>query len=101
MAKSIIHNKQDGTCYLCMLQNNDYARRTTQEHHAIFGNSGRNLSEKWGLKVYLCLQHHTAGPMAVHNNQEQARLLQRKAQETFEEKYSHQMWMQIFGRNYL
>lgn len=101
MARSILHDKKDGTCYLCMILHNDYARRTTQEHHAVFGTANRKLAEKWGLKVYLCLQHHTAGPMAVHNNHELALLLQKKAQERFEEMYSHELWMQVFGRNYL
>ena len=102
MAKSILHNKQDRTCYLCMLLNGDYVTRTNlQEHHVIEGTSGRRLSEHWGLKVYLCLQHHTAGPQAVHNNIKIQRLLQRLAQETFEKTYSHQLWMQVFGRNYI
>lgn len=102
MAKSIMHNKADKTCYLCILLNHDYQKRSSlQEHHAIYGTASRKLAEKWGLKVYLCLQHHTVGPQAVHNNHENARLLQKKAQEAFEKQYSHQMWMQVFGRNYL
>ena len=102
MAKSIMHNKQDRTCYLCILLNGDYATRSDlQEHHAMPGTANRRLSERWGLKVYLCLQHHTIGPMAVHNNTNLQRLLQKKAQEIFEEKHSHQLWMQVFGRNYI
>ncbi len=101
MAKSILHNKQDGTCYLCMLLNQDYARRTTQEHHVIFGTANRKLSERYGLKVYLCLQHHEVGPAAVHNNHENALLLQQKAQEAFEKMYSRSQWMLVFGRNYI
>ncbi len=102
MSKSIMHNKQDGTCYLCMLQSSDYNRRINlQEHHVFMGKKEHKLAEHYGLKVYLCLQHHTAGPMAVHNNYELARLLQRKGQETFEQKYSHDEWMRVFGRNYI
>lgn len=101
MAKSILHNKSDGTCYLCMLLNKDYARRTTQEHHVIFGTANRRLSEKHGLKVYLCLQHHEIGSMAVHNNHDLAELLQIRAQKEFEKRHSHEEWMRIFGRNYL
>lgn len=100
MAKSILHNKQEGTCYLCMLLNQDYARRTTQEHHVIFGTANRKLSERYGLKVYLCLQHHEVGPEAVHNNHEIARMLQELAQEAFERTHSRGEWMAIFGRNY-
>lgn len=100
MAKSIMHNKEDGTCYLCMLLNHDYARRSgLQEHHVEFGTAGRKLSEKYGMKVYLCLQHHTVGPEAVHNNKANSGLLQHDAQKAFEKKYSHEMWMQVFGRD--
>lgn len=102
MAKSIMHNKQDRTCYLCILLNGDYSTRTgLQEHHVIFGTANRKMAERWGLKVYLCLQHHTAGQTAVHNNVDLQRLLQRKAQELFEKRYSHQLWMQEFSRNYI
>lgn len=65
------------------------------------GNKERKLAEHYGLKVYLCLQHHEVGPMAVHRNYELARLLQRKGQEKFEENHSREEWMQIFGRNYI
>lgn len=98
--KSIMHDKHDGTCYLCMLLNHDYDRRTgLQEHHVEFGGKNRKLSEKYGLKVYLCLEHHTAGPAAVHNNAENSRVLQKKAQEAFEKVHSHEEWMKIFGTN--
>lgn len=102
MAESILHKKQDRTCYLCMLLNNDYDTRTgLHEHHVIPGTAGRQLSERYGLKVYLCLQHHTAGPMAVHGNTELQRLLQNKAQAVFEKEYSHEKWMEVFGKNYM
>lgn len=101
MSKSILHNKDDGTCYLCMLLNNDYNRRTRlQEHHVFLGRKERKLAERYGLKVYLCLQHHTAGRMAVHNNYKLARLLQEKAQQEFEKRHSAKAWMAVFGRNY-
>lgn len=59
--KSIMHDKKEGTCYLCKRLCGDYYRKTTQEHHAIFGTAGRRLSERYGLKVYLCMEHHTTG----------------------------------------
>ena len=102
MAKSIMHKKEDRTCYLCELLNGDSdTRRNLQEHHVMSGTANRKLSEHYGLKVYLCLQHHTAGVMAVHNNAGLQSLLRRKAQEIFEKKYSHEKWMEVFGRNYL
>lgn len=102
MAKSIMHNKQDGTCYLCMRLNEDYTRYThLEEHHVLDGNPNRKHSEHYGLKVYLCVGHHRIGPEAVHNNSKNMRLLQKKAQEIFEQKYSHKKWMEVFGRNFL
>lgn len=100
--KSIMHDKEDRTCYLCMLLHGDRRRRTgLQEHHAIPGTANKKLSERYGLKVYLCLWHHTAGPEAVHNDAATMRLVQRKAQEAFEAAYSHEEWMRVFGRNYI
>ncbi len=100
--KSVMHDKKNRTCYLCGLLNGDYgARDNLQEHHAIPGTANRRLSERYGLKVYLCLEHHTAGPMAVHNNQEVMGLVKRKAQEVFEKAHSHEEWMAAFGKNYL
>lgn len=99
--KSIMHEKKEGTCYLCKRLNGDYYPKQTQEHHAIFGTWGRDLAEKHGLKVYLCLYHHTEGKMAVHRNQNMARILQKDAQEAFEKTHTHEEWMEIFGRNYL
>lgn len=102
MSKSIMHNKQDGTCYLCMKLNKDYDRRTRlEEHHAVPGSSGRKISEHYGLKVYLCAQHHREGPEAVHNNKANLRLVQQEAQKAFEKKHSREKWMAVFGRNYL
>lgn len=102
MAKSIMHDKRDRTCYLCMLLNGDFDTRSgLHEHHAIPGTSGRRLSERYGLKVYLCLEHHTAGPDAVHSNIRLQRLLQADAQMAFERRHSHEEWMEIFGRNFI
>lgn len=102
MAKSVMHKKEDRTCYLCMLLNGDYDTRTgLQEHHVMPGTANRKLSERYGLKVYLCLQHHTEGSQAVHNNARLQRMLQGKAQEIFEKKYSHGKWMEVFGRNFI
>lgn len=101
MSKSIIHNRDDGTCYLCMLLRGDYDRRVyLEEHHAIPGNPGKKLSERYGLKVYLCVPHHREGPEAVHNNAANMRLVQQAAQRAFEQKYFHRKWMDVFGRSY-
>lgn len=65
---SILHDKNSRTCYLCVtLHDNWNEHRILDEHH-IFGGPNRKNSEEYGLKVYLCHDHHIYGPEAVHNN---------------------------------
>lgn len=97
--KSILQEK-DGRCYLCMMLHGDHSRKTTQEHHVIYGTANRKLSEKYGLKVYLCLYHHEEGPEAVHKNAQMSLLLKIKAQRAFRKKFPDLDWMKIFGKNY-
>ena len=52
MSKSIIQNK-DGCCYMCDLLGTRQQGYTIEEHHC-FGGPNRKLSEKYGLKIYLC-----------------------------------------------
>lgn len=98
--KSIMQ-KKDGSCYLCMLLNQDYSDKSDlEEHHIIYG-SRHKLSEKFGLKVYLCKKHHTAGGMdAVHFNPLLSAMLKDKAQRRFEVVFPDQDFMAIFGKNY-
>lgn len=107
--KSIMHQK-DGTCYLCMLLEDDYrVHQVTQEHHGIFGTANRRLSEEYGLKVYLCLEHHLTGPDAVHTNPSIRRLMDEESQRAFEREYSPKLgkagarkeFIKIFGKNHL
>lgn len=98
--KSIMHQK-DGTCYLCMKLNQDYSVKPyTEEHHCINGNGRRPLSEKYGLKVYLCREHHTIGEQAVHQNAEIAAVLKDDAQRAFEKHFPDLNFMAIFSKNY-
>ena len=100
MSKSIMHQK-DGTCYLCMLLNGDYDdHKITEEHHAVFGWANRNLAERYGLKVYICPEHHRNGKNAAHKNYKIAKLLQEKAQEAFERENPNLSFRAIFGMNY-
>ena len=100
--RSIMHDKQDRTCYLCIKLHGDYRQRTgLEEHHVIGGNPGRRLSEKYGLKVYLCAEHHRTSPEAVHKNRENRIKLQSEAQKAFMKRYPDKDFMEIFGRNYI
>ena len=99
--KSIMQ-KKDGRCYLCELIDQDYSRKEyLEEHHVIYGTSARKLSEKYGLKVYLCEKHHRTGGMdAVHQNPLLSSMLKDKAQRIFEEVNPDLSFNEIFGKNY-
>lgn len=100
--KSILHQKEEGTCYLCLLLGEQRCRYSRlEEHHIFFSGHQRYLSEEYGLKVYLGIWHHRVGPEAVHNNKRNRRLLEAKGQQAFEERYGREKFIQIFGRNYL
>lgn len=102
MSRSIMHNKQDGTCYLCMLLHGDYSRKTVlEEHHVMEGTANRRLSEHYGLKVYLDPEHHRLSEESPHRNAGINEKLHMYAQKAFEEKYSYEKWMEVFGRNYI
>lgn len=100
--KSVIQNKEAGQCYLCRLLDRDYSiKPIREEHHVMGGTANRRLSEKYGLKVYLCLNHHRFGPKAVHKNAEVAELLHKEAQKAFLWIYPNLDFRKIFGKNYL
>ncbi|MBQ9027429.1 MAG: hypothetical protein IJ110_01550 [Lachnospiraceae bacterium] len=101
MARSIIQDKTEQRCILCTLLNNDIRRKSGIEEHHIFGGLNRKLSEHYGLKVYLCPQHHRIGKDAVHQNVMNAMILKMIGQRAFEELYGHDRFMAEFGRNWL
>ena len=89
------------SCYLCEKLHQDHSIKITDMHHMISGTANRKLSEKYGLKVRLCIPHHTAGPEAVHLNHETMEILQKEAQRAFEKHYPNLDFRKIFGINYL
>lgn len=118
MSKSIMHNKADRTCYLCMLLEDDATpKRYLEEHHIFGGQANRRLSEKYGLKVYLCRAHHEGdmyGHMyAVHHPEcnEYQELLHREGQVAFmrdrmkktfcTKKQAEKVFRGIFGKSYI
>ena len=93
MANSIIQSEKK--CLLC---------ETTQrlhEHHCIYGRGRRPLAEKYGLTVWLCVEHHV-GQHGVHNNKDLSMQLKKLAQTKFEAEYGQNIRFQdIFGKSYL
>ena len=77
--KSIIQDEK--VCIVCGSTN-------TVEHHCFFGTANRKLSEKYGLKVYLCPYHHNMSDEGVHFNKELDDEIKKIAREKFEQTYN-------------
>ena len=69
----------------------------------VFGGANRKLSEKYGLKVWLCGENcHRNGLISVHRNILTNRKVQELAQAKFEELYGdREAFRREFGRSYL
>lgn len=96
MAKSIMQTDKSH-CYICKGNGGYWG---LDEHH-VYQGANRKLSEKYGLKVYLChIKCHLEG---VHNNSTLDHKLkahvQRKAMEHYN--WSIEDFIRIFGKNYL
>lgn len=95
--KSILQTQKK--CFLC-------GRTQGLDAHHIFGGPNRKLSEKYGLKVWLCNDFtpthcHKLVHEGKHTGQLQE-LLHKTGQEAFEKTHGNREdFMQIFGRNYL
>ena len=71
-----------------------------ERHHVMHGTANRKLAEKYGLTIWLCPDHHR-GNMSPHHNANIDYAFKMAAQKKFEQIYSHEEWMEVFGRNYL
>ena len=73
-------------------------------HHIFFGNN-RELSEKYGLWVWLCAELHNMGDFGVHGKYGKQLDLQlkqeaqRRAMDFY--RWSTEDFIRIFGRNYI
>ena len=94
-------------CYICrqiMTQNNIFRPLPSgglECHHIMHGTANRKISEHYGLKVWLCPEHHRTGKEAVHKCRETDLKLITAGQTRFEQVFSHSEWMQLFMKNYL
>lgn len=93
MAKSVIQSEKE--CFVCGTTYN------LHDHHIFFGTANRKQSEKYGMKVWLCQEHHT-GSSGVHFNRDLDLHLKKLAQEKFEALYgANTRFIDVFGKNYL
>lgn len=98
--KSILQ-KNKRICFLCVYLHGDDHEQFTHCHHAVHGTANRKLSERYGLKYYLCPMHHEFSPEAVHRNKDIDTLLIKAAEIVFITKHGADKWMEIFEKNWL
>ena len=68
------------------------------DRHHVYHGPRRKASEKWGCWCWLRHDIH----MELHQqNPELDRMIKRVCQERFEEKYSHEEFMEVFEKSYL
>lgn len=96
--KSIISNEHK--CFVCGFP-------YVHKHHIYPGLGRRELSEHFGLWVYLCPRHHNqyGSPVAVHGGLPDGKEIDHKlrvlGQQKFEETHTREEWHLYFGRSYL
>lgn len=88
--KSIITNDLEH-CYFC-------GAPEPQIHH-IFNGAMKRKSEKYGLIMPLCMNHHT-GPEGVHTIPGRMKVTKEFGQQMFELYYPELSFLAIFGKNY-
>ena len=95
--KSIIQ-KDRSRCYLC---GKNASFEPLDEHHVYGGLGYRDLSEKYGLKVYL--HHHTCHLYGVHKDASLGYELKRNVQKQAMEYYHWSVddFIAIFGKSYI
>lgn len=97
--KSIIQDEKE--CFLCRYLYDSENIINLHDHHIFFGTANRTQSEIYGLKVWLCICHHTVGIGAVHRNKDYDIILKEIAQKKFEETHTREEFIKIFGKSYL
>lgn len=69
--------------------------------HHIYEGINRQISDRYGYIIPLCMEHHT-GAIGVHFNKGMELYLKRMAQEHFEEHHgTREDFIKVFGKSYL
>jgi len=84
--------QEEKLCLICGSPN-------VEEHHCFFG-ANRKTSERLGLKVYLCPNHHR-GNYSPHMDRELDLRIKKLAQKKYLETKTMEAWFEDFGKNYL
>ena len=93
--KSILQHEKE--CLVC------HTTRNLHDHHVFEGgtNGNRKMSEKYGMKIWLCAYHHNMSDEGIHFNKELDLKVKKMAQEVFELSHTREEFREIFGKSYL
>ena len=92
--KSVLQNEKK--CFVCGRTD------VLHDHHCLFGTANRKISEKYGLKVWLCPIHHNMSNEGVHFNKALDLRLKQMAQAYYEQNIGNRTaFIRDFGKNYL
>ena len=88
--------QQEKECYFCGTTLNLHC------HHIYSGSANRKQSEKYGMKCWLCADHHNMSNESVHQKWEMNLALKIIAQKKFEQVHgTREDFRKIFGKSYL
>lgn len=90
--------QRDKECFLCRTLLNGHNPYGLEEHH-IFKGRNRQKSEQYGLKVWLCHEHHRR--LHGMHGHELDLYLQKIGQMKFEESETREEFRREFGKSYL
>lgn len=76
------------------------AETALERHHIFGGYANRKISEKYGMCVYLCMNHHRSSGDGVHFNRQNDLKLKRWGQKQFEKNNPGVDFISVFGRSY-
>ena len=93
ISKSIV--QRDKECGVCG------STGALHRHHIYPGLGRREMSEHFGLWVWLCPYHHNMSTQGVHSDKSLDLKLKRWGQRKFEETHTRAEWHRYFGRSYL
>lgn len=82
-------------CFICGILESDYVQM--HRHHLIEGRGRRQISDRYGLVVDLCVKCH----YKAHHDSIVADQLHKEAQRRAEQQMSREEFINLFGRNYL
>ena len=100
--KSIIQKDREH-CFICGRNSHaDYFG--LEEHHVFEGLGRKQLSEKYGLKIYICgARCHRLGENSVHKSAKVARAVKKVVQQRAMQHYgwTTEEFIEIFRKNYI